>query len=602
LKRKGDKMNEKPLVTKKIYGAISVILVTFFVFLSLLCTFCKRDQPHERKEGVKAKKEEIIQQPPSLPRPPISSITYVGILGSGFAYDMDRLLRSFKEQTKFIKPEDISPELIKDIPLLIIPSGPLLYEKKKSSILTRSLEEYVKRGGTIFVFSKRYGQEFSIIPGGIGGYGSFEDQSAYQDSCYIDTWHHVLAGHTKATLSLHVDGYFTKYPNNTVTFLRRTSNGQPTLLLYPYGSGYVITTSAHTDTAYGNGEASEDERRLIRDIVAWAQYPIPLAERKPGESITIDLPIKNRHDSFTAVGVDIVFYDPDGNFLKRVGKQPLHLAPGESTLFPVSYEIPQNARAGIYQIKYELYTIDEILWPSEEKPDGDLVRTDIYFQGSVKDFSGRFAVRYPLNTEYQVSEAAFSVQSDTENYVSGFKATFTMNIWNNTDRKKTIRAEYDKQSQFISVAPNSLESITYSKVVNSTGRFWAYFYDHSGNKIGQSFRGYRVDEYSVIPTLSADKAVYHKGETITLKISLKNETLAHLQTEIRISIQDTGNKKIFEESKKVALPPDPDVGEEMSIGFTLPATAVEGAYKANVEVWYGAKLVSSTFNNLKIVQ
>jgi uncharacterized membrane protein len=370
--------------------------------------------------------------------------------------------------------------------------------------------------------------------------------------------------------------------------------------LYRYGSGYVIATSSCADSAYANGEASEDERRLIRDIVAWAQYPIPLAERKPGERFTINLPIKNQDDSFTAVGVDIVFYDPDGNFLKRDEKQPLRLAPGESTLFPVTYEIPQKAKVGIYRIEYELYTIDEIHWPSEENPDGNLVRTEIYFQGPVKDFSGRFMVRYPLSTKYQASEMAFSIQSDTEYYVSGSKATFTINIWNNTDRKKTIKAEYDEQSQFISAAPKSRESITCSKVVNSTGRFWAYFYDHSGSKIGQSYRSYRVGEYFIVPTVFTDKAVYQKGETITLNISHKNETLAHLQTEIRISIRDPGDKKIFEDSKKVTLPPDPEVGEKMSIGFTLPSTAIEGAYKVNVEAWYGAKLVSSTFKNFKI--
>jgi len=593
-------MNEEPLVTRKLCGAVSVILITLFVFTGLSSTSCKKDQPPERKEGVRAMKEDVTQQPPSLSRPPINPITYVGILKAGFAYDTDRLLRSFGEEAKFIELEDISPELVKDVPLLIIPSGPLSYEKKKLSALSGLLEKYVKHGGMIFVFFKRYGQEFSIIPGEISGYGGFEDQLAYKNSCYIDTGHVVLAGQTKPTLSLHVDGYFTKYPNNTITLLRKTSNGQPAVLLYPYGSGYVIATSSCADTAYANGEASEDERRLVRDIVAWAQYPIPIAERKPGESITINLPIKNQDDSFTAVGVDIVFYDPDGNFLKRDEKQPLHLAPGESTLFPVTYEIPQNAMAGIYQIEYELYTIDEILLTSEKNPDGDLVSTDIYFQGSVKDFSGRFMVRYPLNTKYRASEMVFSIQSDTEYYVSGSKATFTINMWNNTDKKKTIKAEYDEQSQFISVAPKSRESITYSKVVNSTGRFWAYFYDHSGGKIGQSFRSYRVDEYFIVPTVFTDKVVYQKGETITLRISHKNETLAHLQTQIRISVHDPSDKKIFEDSKKVTLPPDPEVGEKMSIGLTLPATATEGAYKVNVEAWYGAKLVSSTFKNFKI--
>ncbi len=42
-----------------------------------------------------------------------------------------------------------------------------------------------------------------------------------------------------------------------INFLRRTTNGQPAMLMYQYGNGYVIVTTMYSDWAYGHSQASK---------------------------------------------------------------------------------------------------------------------------------------------------------------------------------------------------------------------------------------------------------------------------------------------------------------------------------------------------------
>jgi len=178
---------------------------------------------------------------PSQPVPSTNSSASVGVLEVGFTYDMVGLLQSFKQASRIVKPGDISPDLFQEMPLLVIPSAGL-YGMENSVLFKAALDEYVKQGGTIFVLSQQHGYEYSTIPGGLGGYGWVEDQSCQAGSSYIDTWHPVLAGQATLKPSISIDGYFSEYPENSIVLLRRISNGQPTVIMYPYGEGFVIAS------------------------------------------------------------------------------------------------------------------------------------------------------------------------------------------------------------------------------------------------------------------------------------------------------------------------------------------------------------------------
>ena len=94
----------------------------------------------------------------------------------------------------------------------------------------------------------------------------------------------------------------------------------------------------------------------------------------------------------------------------------------------------------------------------------------------------------------------FSVQSDNEIYMVGSTATFTVNLWNNEDRKRTISVYYDGKGHEVQLLPHGSAQLTYSIPVYSARRLWVYFYDEKEIFLQTLRKGYTV----VYPS-SADK-------------------------------------------------------------------------------------------------
>jgi hypothetical protein len=377
----------------------------------------------------------------------------VAILENGYPYDMYKLLSSFGRDARIIKTAELSPDM--EVSLLIIPTGGL-NGMENSEFFKLFLDEYVKRGGKILVLSQQSGNEFSALPGGIAGYGWSEDQSCFSNSSYIDTWHNVLAGQTKSTPTLNVDGYFSKYPTNSTVLLRRTANGQPALIIYPYGNGYVIAGTSFTDWAYATGQASEEERRLIRDIVTWAKSPATLTEIKPGETATVNLIVANHDESATATAAEIELYDPDRKEVKLRTKVPVALAPGQSAQILISYTTTAADPLGIYNIRYGLLTEGYQLLTSEIEPDGVNIWLESLLQPPAEEPSGRFVVSNPPANPYKSPDFNMTINVDQERYIYGDDATFTVTLWNNTASERTLTVHYWDYHLNVSGSPKTM--------------------------------------------------------------------------------------------------------------------------------------------------
>ncbi|MBI4681083.1 MAG: hypothetical protein HY753_07780, partial [Nitrospirae bacterium] len=524
----------------------------------------------------------------------------VAILENGYPYDMYKLLSSFGQDARIIKASELSP--VMNVSLLIIPSGGL-NGMENSEFFKVALDEYVKKGGKVLVLTQRVGYEFSVLPGGISGYGWSEDQSCFSDSSYVDTWHNVLAGQTKNIPSLGIDGYFTKYPENSIVLLRRTRNSQPAFLIYPYGNGYVIAGTSYTDWAYATRQASEDERRLIRDIVTWAKAPASLAEIKPGQTATINLTVTNNDDTFTSTAADIWLYDPDKNFVKRE-KFPLTVAPGASTTVPFIYTTSTMSPLGIYHIKYGLYTEDWILWHSEEQPEGVYVWDEFSFQNT-EEPSGRFVVSNPpTNNPYKNPDFNFSVQSDAEWYFYRTPVTFTVIGWNNSNASSTITAKYSgvaSGSQTITIPALSSESFQVStSAAASWGDLLVQFLDETGRYVGNAWKRIYAYYPGADVTIQIDKNIYAKGETVA--ISIKNTTTANSSwnADLKTTITDPSNTKVFEDNKTVNISASGTV--DVTASYTLPLNSKIGTYIVRLEVWYGTRRVSSASTLFQLPQ
>lgn len=507
------------------------------------------------------------------------------ILGRGFALSTSDLLQKvFLEPVRRFKVSHFSPDALKDYPVLVIPSGGLM-GLESSEGFKASLNEYVKRGGTLVVFAQQNGYEYAVLPTPDGkpvtAYGWTEDQSCQFASSYIDTWHQVLASLAVPTPSINVDGYFTSYPADSAVLLRRTSNGQPAALLYAYGNGHVIATTFYSDFGFASGQASAEEKALIRDIVAWAKKPTSLPEIRPGETVSLAVSVNN-NAVVDAASVKVLIYDPDrkGVLSEQTMSQPVPA--GGSSLLAVEYTSSPDAPLGIYHADYVL---------------SDASGTAV--QPQTETDSGRFAVSNPPNHPYKSASFDFSVQSDAEYYLHGTPATFTFRLWNNTSSDRSIRVTWGVPhhdwsgglwgafEKIVAVPANGGTSFTYVlDSVRALERLRAIFYDESGKQVGYADKGIWMFYPSGTAVATTDKNLYAKGDTVTIAASLKNDVHLAWPASVRFSVFDSKASTVFEDAKTVTL--FPFGTGSLSTSFVLPQTASLGMYSVRVDVHYGS--------------
>jgi hypothetical protein len=541
------------------------------------------------------------------PLPSTNQRSAVGVLKVGFTYNMVDLLRSFKEDVRVVNPDEISPALVQEMPLLIIPSAGL-YGMEQSMLFKSTLEAYVNEGGSVLVMGQHYGYAYASLPGDIDGYGWLEDQMCFANSSYITTWHPVLAGQTRSTPSIGVDGYFTKYPDNTTFILRRTANGQPDLILYPFGKGYVLASSFYSDSAFSSGSASADEKSLIRDIVTWAKSPASITEVVPGQTVTVNINVKNNDTSTAATAAEIEVYDPDRKVRKLWTTIPVNLGPGESAQVPVSYAVAANDPVGIYHVNYNLMAEGYQLLTSEENPIGTNVLLSYQIQSPIEDPSARFAVTRRPQTGYQQSGITYAIQSDSFAYINNSTGTFTIKIWNNSDVQRTITAKYDDQTQNVTVGPMGLGTITYAKTITwgKTG-LTATFYDETGKYLGSTFRNSTIVNPATKTSAFADKAYYAKGETVSINTAIQNKTLSEIRTgwqaDVKTTIVDYFTYPygiLFEDTQTVTVQPSQTVN--VTSNYILPTTAKLGTYTIYTYVMNGNSSVGWAYSRFEVAQ
>ena len=86
----------------------------------------------------------------------------------------------------------------------------------------------------------------------------------------------------------------------------------------------------------------------------------------------------------------------------------------------------------------------------------------------------------------------FSLQSDHEVYEAGETATFSINLWNYEDRKRTIHVFYDGTGHEVQLPPHGFVQLTHSAPVYSTRRLWVYFHDEQEIFLQTLKKGYTV--------------------------------------------------------------------------------------------------------------
>ncbi len=505
----------------------------------------------------------------------------IALFANGFYNPSISLMLKIGEPVSFQKI-DFDPKIVRDHPVMLVPTGGF-YGLKNSAAVKALLDEYVKKGGTLVVFTQQHGYDWNLLPTPanpetgerrpVAGYGYQEDQSCQFNSVYIDTYHPILSTFSTSTTNIGVDGYFTSYPDNSTILLRRISNGQPAMIMYPYGEGYVIAATIYSDFALAHHQINQTEINFIQNIISWAKKPKSLLELRPGEEVNLNLEVANFMD-VDATSIRFTILDPS----RKVVNEQTHsisIPAGRSLTIPITYMTTSTSTLGIYHVDYTLLDGQgKIIQPQAE--------TD----------SGRFVVSNPVSNPYKSPDFGFSVLSDAEYYVYGSPATFTFILWNHTEveRRITVKGNLSHHNVWIvrtvSVPPKGSASFNYilERVINFD-RCFTWFYDESGKQVGLQSKGIWMVYPSAKVTVATDKGFYGKNQSVKITTAVTNGINIGWQPFIKVTVRDLYNYKVFEETKAVNL--SPLGAQSIAIDFFISSSSRIGSYLVEVEVFYG---------------
>ncbi|MCK4665729.1 hypothetical protein KAU33_03220, partial [Candidatus Dependentiae bacterium] len=451
-----------------------------------------------------------------------------GVFLAGTYPAMDVMTTNLLNPTKLVHSKLWNPEeFVKKHKMVLLPSGSLI-GRGEDSALAQKFHDYVNAGGILFVFSQKRGTDFKVLPGSPEGFGYVEDQNCFTRSTYIDTWHPMLASITENPATAHFDGFFTEYPSDATVLLRRTANGQPCLLIYPYGNGHVILSSLYTDYAYGVEMASYSEIQLVRDIIAWSKKEegrdnIPEVQYRTYSRV-IPVEIENTGNT-KAVSVKFELYTPEKTSV-NTKTYSINLSTGQSST--ITYNIQFYVEdLGIWWVGYKLF--------------------DSHGNKIAEEYEAkRMAVIYKPEP-YEGNKIKCALICDFENVVEGEVVPFNLHIWNNTDDQRTVDIYHDWLHHFktfyktIILEPHSeyIETIQYQIPVTESdlGRLWVHLVDpndsgtynphnvpfETGKYLTSTSKVVKVIDSPFEVTIQMDKEFYQGGDEINLFCNIKNK-------------------------------------------------------------------------------
>jgi len=515
----------------------------------------------------------------------------VAILNRGAAHGLWWLLAQLGEPAEYVGSDFDPLATAAQYPVLLIPSGGL-YGLEGSASFRARLEEYARQGGTIVAFAQQHGYEYAALPGGeVNGYGWNEDISCFQAALRMESWHPLLAGFNRDTLTVHVDGYFAPtagghWPAGAQVLLSRTANSQPGALLYPFGAGHVLATTIYDDWGTLNGQASADARTLLRDLLAWAipsaaeEMAGELALYAPGDTVMLTLPITNSAAyPVTAVALRLVNPARQVVLTRTVA---ITIPAGSAATIPFTTAVARPL--GIYRLDVQLLAG---------------VRSPISGLQQI----ARFVVARPPAIVDPTAPLYLSITGPAHSFFTGSFATFNYHLYNRSTIPLTATVSYGfdhwGHSQYsllakdvvVPAAQGNIHGETILPLDLSINRdFRLRGYAVSGAyRVYASYgvRDRRSREVGVTATLQP--AEVQRGAETTLTLQVSNLTGLPLTPTLHIQAFDAARTLYHTATLTVAVPAQ-GAGTwpgwpTMTYPLTIPVTAVGGTGQVWVEAY-----------------
>jgi len=553
------------------------------------------DAPQETKDDIAQRFSAILEKLESLPSKDPEFAADIAILENGFYEQSIALMNKNKESVHAIST-DFDPSIVQDHPVMLVPTAGLA-GFEQSEILKAKLEEYVRLGGTLVVFAQQLGHHWNILPVPVGpvtaepetvsGYGYQQDQNCQQSSVFIETNHAILSNFASATIDVGVDGYFSSYPDNSTILLRRTANGQPAMILYPYGNGYVFTTTLYTDFAFSHSQANKSEIDLVANIISWAKKPAELPQIRPGETVPLNIPVANVMDS-DAASTKLKIYSAARSTLLAEQNITGHVPASESTVIATQVSIPGNGSLGIYHVDYVLLDTQSAIVQPQTEVD-----------------SGRFVVSKPTITGSPDKLIWFSVTTTSQNVPLDAPFDYTFHVYNNSDqtRNLTIKSIFGHTRRphewNVTVQPKTVKAITGSDIFQDSVYMYdtmrAFLYDELNQEIARyelSFKGFRPYAYI---KLSSNKLVYSNNDDVILKAIAAGQAGTYT---VKTIILGPDNTLLFEDNRTINLASGTSAIIDMQ--HHLGASSNPGSYTARSEIWRDSSFLSSAVTSFEL--
>lgn len=185
------------------------------------------------------------------------------VLPNGFAVGVNRLWPELDR-------EAANPAYAR---VKIIPSAGL-YPYYRSSTFAAEIEAFVRGGGSLICFGQPLGAMYRSLPGSPVGVGWAEMGWRVREvtgEAAVPVDHPALAG-LGPRFKMDVSGFFTTVPGGqSQVLLKDAATGQPVLIAYRYGKGFVVATTSVCDVATLASDPSREEMKLMLAVLSWAR-------------------------------------------------------------------------------------------------------------------------------------------------------------------------------------------------------------------------------------------------------------------------------------------------------------------------------------------
>lgn len=509
---------------------------------------------------------------------------HIAVLDNGFGAVLQAQLADLGIIADLLPPA-FSPELASRYGVLAIPSGGLS-GYGGSTLMRERLARYAANGGTLVAFTQEYGSEFALIPGGVAGYGYDEDVNCQADSAQVAAFSPIILSQPQALLSLNIDGFFTAWPDAATVVLSRRANGMPALVTYPYGAGWVAAATTYADMAAYQGQGTPAEKRLLRDLFAWAQAPTTPIDLYPpdgtaGLMLTVANPTTDSHGylSYTLA-------DGSGAEIMGSGAITVPLTIGQpatiTTTVPISTLLAGTGSPG-------RWTADLALRDAA----GELVAVahgaDSFATSVFRDTGAGFAV---AGQPY-----AISVTSSSERYPYGAAAPFTFNVFNHSDRPETFEVRWilphhswsnipgHSGMRTLTVPARSFATATATlDRVLSLDRLRARLF-LNGRQVAYAERGIWPTTQGLRQRVTSGSSTYAWGERPLVTVTTENRSPSPLTVTSTLTLDLPDGSQHPLDRRPLVLAP----GATVAYTMTLPSVTMPGGYVASAVATSGGR-------------